>query len=511
MSPRPLISQILFRHWGFLLILVLATSAFADNERVGEGWSQDLLARLLTAPVSEAALHPPTAVADAMVLRSYQLRALHLGDPGRATHLVSILQRMLPADSRITEDRAANTVHILSTVAAQQAALELISAMDAEGASTELRPEAQAIPGEVQKALEALAAARPDSEQLKKILAESSRQTEERLSAVMRQSQAESKANLSRLLLIGGITALVLLAAGAAGVTAALRRRPKSEVSKMAGHGTAALSTLPAQSLETMLSVSRDQQERTKELQKLMESFSIAYQADRQRNTIIMETVAKKHGELASTLTRMEQLRQDMSDDAGRVFLEVNRHAIDQIISQASEALQTRAAEVGLIAESASRKMEETASRLEVQNAKAAALAEELERTQKEVDGLFEKLKSAQEQAQQAQVEANEQRRIAYEKTLELTKKEAALAGLSLLMQEPVGEILDTLSKDDDPEASSTSTPASPPAYSSSGSSAVPENQTAVPTDSNDDSLLQPPASSSCPLPRYTFRITPVA
>lgn len=494
-------------------LILFQGSLLAESAREAEGWSQDLLARLLTAPVPESGAHG--SASEGMVLRSYQLRALHLGDPGRATNLVSILQRMLPPDSRVTEDRPGNTLHILSTVVAQQAALELISAMDAEATPSRAPGEALALPEEVRKALENLAAARPDSEQLMRVVAESSHRTEERLSEVVRQSQEESKTNFRRMLVIGGGTALGLLIMGFAAVSVAMRRAQKKDLLRAVTKDVASLSLLPAQSMETMMSASRDQQERTKELQKLMESFSIAYQADRQRNTMIMEAVAKKHGELASTLTQMEQLRRDLGEDAGKIFLEVNRHAIDQIVSQASEALQTRAAAVGLIAESASKKMEETANRLEVQNAKAAVLAEELERTQKEVDALFEKLRTAQEAAQKAQNEANEQRRIAYEKTAELTKKEAALAGLSLLMQEPVSEILDTLNGSAEEAVSpvdhlplTASFQIAPP-DAPSQDSAEPDADADI-SPSNGDT---PPAadSSSCSTHPYTFRITPAA
>lgn len=448
-----------------------------------------------------------------MVLRAYQLRALHLGDPGRATNLVSILRRMLPMDSRVTEDRPANTLHVLSTVSAQQAALELISAMDAEGFTSSARTEAAAIPEDVRKALESLASARPEADQLLKIVQEASRRTEERLSEVVRQSQDEAKANFQRTLILGGAIATGLVLAVGLGVTFFGRRAQNKALVKAVAAESASLAVLPTQSMEAIMAVSRDQQERTKELQKLMESFSIAYQADRQRNVIVMEAVAKKHGDLAVAVTQMEQLSRDLGSNAGRMFLEVNRQAIDQIIAQASDALQSRAVEVGMIAESASRKMEETANRLEVQNTRAAALAEELERTQKEVDALFEKLKSAQEQAQQAQNEANEQRRIAYEKTAELTKKEAALAGLSLLMQEPVSDILNTLNaagaETDVPPAASTQAAAF---HIEPVDDARPP-QEASPTEEVIDPIdpITPNSDSSCPTSRYSYRISPAA
>lgn len=496
---------------GLILALGLALmgGARAESDRGGHGWSQDLLARLLATPTGENAT--PTNAADGMVLRSYQLRSLRLGDPGRATNLVSILQRMLPPDSRVTEDRAANTLHVLSTVTAQQAALELVSAMDADAGVSVSKAEAPVIPEDVRKALESLAATRPDADQLMKIVSDSSRRTEERLTEVLRRSEEESRSNFRRVVWTGSVVVggLVILV-GVALVSATKRTRKKAEV-----RPSEELAMLPRQSMDAIIAASRDQQERTQELQKLMESFSIAYQADRQRNTMIMEAVAKKHGELAASLNQMEQLRRDMGENAGRAFLELNREAIDQIITQASAALQSRAEEVGLIAESASKKMEETANRLEVQNARATALADELERTQKEVDALFEKLRTAQEAAQQAQNEANEQRRIALEKTAELTKKEAALAGLSLLMQEPMNEILDTLN-DAGPAAS-----AAAPTVMPQQENVLPEPPSEIPDtlpalDSLSDAPPEPDlppvdSSPSCQTTRYTYRIKPAA
>jgi hypothetical protein len=469
-----------------------------------------------------------------MVLRSYQLRTLHLGDPGRATHLVSILQRMLPLESRLTEDKAANTLHVFSTISAQQAALEFIAAMDGDsGSGPTVTGEAAGVPEDVKKALASLAAARPDAEQLMKIVSETSRGTEERIANVVRQSQQDSQTNFKRGLTVALAAFGAILMSGFALFWFMMRRAQNRDVAEATKRESLAL-TLPSQNLEAVMSVSRDQHERTKELQKLMESFSIAYQADRQRNTMIMETVAKKHGELSATLEQMVELRREMGENAGRMFLEVNREAIDRVIDHASEALRTRAEAVGLIAETASRKMEETASRLEVQNARVEALADELERTQKEVDALFEQLRKAQADAHSAQSEANEQRRIAYERSAELAKKEAALAGLSLLMQEPIDGILGTLS--DAQKMEGTVTPAELQARSGASgitpgvadaplAEARDGNEASGTVDPREDLDTSPSgacengdlaaasltSTSSCPTTtRYTFRITPI-
>lgn len=481
-----------------------------ESDRNARGWSQDLLARLLDTP--EPAVDGRGTASEGMILRSYQLRLLRLGEPGRASNLVNILRRMLPPDSRVTEDRPGNTLHVLSTRAAQQAALELISAMDSEGDPALTRPEPSIVPEEVRKALESLAAARPDSDKLMRILADVSRETEERVSKVVQQGQAETQASVRRMLLSGGATfAALAVLAGIAGVVV-VRRSQNRRIQALAQQANA-LALVPSQGIEAVMAVSRDQQERTKELQKLMESFSISYQADRQRNAVLMETVAQKHEELAATLGQIDSFRRDLGERAGQFFLEVNREAIDHIIQRASDALQNRAAEVGLIAENASRKMEETANRLEVQNARTQVLAEELERTQQEVDALFQRLTQAQQQAQQAQCEANEQRRIACEKSAELAKREAALAGLSLLMQEPMNTILDTINHEaaqrgTDDVVGSAGTETVLPAATSEGSATA-----LLPVDRSADAEPEDPNSEdpTCLPPSTTYRIMPAA
>jgi hypothetical protein len=479
-----------------VVLAPLCWAADADS-----GWSQDLLSRLLATPEQTREMSNRTV--DAMILRSYQLRVLRLGEPGRATHLVNILRRMLPPDSRVTEDKPANTLHLFSTMAAQDAAWEFISAMDSE---SDAAPRTDStIPVEIRKALENLASARTDSETLLKIVEEANRGTEQRVTEALRQSEARARSAANETIILGvtiGVGAIALLL----GVLFfGLRRSQRSGIAAAVTE-TRSTALLPMQGMESVLAVSRDQHERTKELQKLMETLSIAYQADRQRNGMMLETVAKKHGEISATLDELAKLRDGLGEKAAQAFMEVNRAAVDQLVQHASTALEAKAHEVGLIAEAASRKMDETANRLEVQNLRTEVLAQELERTQREVDALFEKLRVAQEAAQQAQIEANEQRRIATEKTSELARKEAALAGLSLLMQEPVDAILETVGN---------------PQPRSNMESGVPLQESSVSPLEPGAEMMEPPnghpndahdaPDSECPPHKYTYRISPVA
>gem|GEM_PF-3590607 len=440
--------------WLLLLFCGFCGQWLHADEPTSPGWSQDLLDRLIAAPVvTDSGDSSGSRLKEGFVLRSYQLRNLHLGDPGAGTNVVDILRRMLPSESQVTEDRAANTVHVLTDRSAQDAVLELISAMDGGSEHTGLATaESIAVPEEVRKALETLAATQPDSQRLIKLIEDSSRRLETRMSDTVRLSEAEARSDLHRELIhFGMVGATILVVSG--GVFWGFLRRSKNREDARRREQDRSLALLPAQGMELLTNAALEQQQRTKELQTLMESFSIAYQADRQRGTVVLEAVAQKHDEVSSTLAEVQRWRQEMSENAGRLFIDVNRAAIEQIIDQASRALANRAEEVGLRAENATRKMEETAGRLEVQHAKAEALASELERTQREVDSLFDKLRESQQHARQAEIEAEAQRKIAYEKAAALAKKEAALAGLSLLMQEPIADILDTVNQGEIPLA----------------------------------------------------------
>jgi len=518
--------------WVCFFFFGLCGQSLRAEDATSPGWSEDLLDRLLAVPVvADGGDRSTQRLKEGFVLRSYQLRNLRLGDPGPGTNVVNILRRMLPTESQVTEDRPANTLHVLTDRSAQDAVLELISAMDGGGERTaNIASESPTVPAEVRKALETLASTQPDSQRLIKLIQDSSERLESRMSDTVRLSEAEARADLHRELIRFGMIsgAGVLIVCCALGI---LVHRSKQENELRRREQDHSLALLPTQGMELLANSAREQQERARELQTLMESFSIAYQADRQRGTMVLETVAQKHREISSTLEDVQRWRQEMSENAGKFFIDVNRAAIEQMIDQASRALTSRAEEVGLRAESATRKMEETADRLEVQHAKAESLAVELERTQREVDSLFEKLRESQQQARDAEIEAEAQRKIAYEKAASLAKKEAALAGLSLLMQEPIADILETVRQTEMPLAETVPFPSTrmsdggssegvPPASGDDNSrllmvAEAPEEKSEATADGDSKEKLsetpeQEESDFVCPIRPVTYRILPI-
>jgi hypothetical protein len=499
----------------FCLAGGLSHGMAADEGPANEAapWSEDLLSRLLATPEAGAGNSEDVRKAEGMMLRSYQLRNLHVGEAGRAANLVSILRRMLPLDSRVTEDRAGNMLHVLSSTSAQEAVLELISAMDSDSADSTPVENASAvgerIPVAIKKALEEMAATRPDADQLRKVLAETTSGMEQRVALAVQEAQKQSSDRLSHSLLAAGGLLGAALVFSLLGLFVVQRRGRQREMAQSAKREATALAISPKQGIEAVLALGREQQDQAREMQKLMESFSIAYQADRQRGSLALEAVSKRHGELSATLEEMQHLRREIGENAGRMFLDVNRAAINEIVERASDALQSRALEVGLIAESASRKMDETASRLEVQNAKTEALAAELERTQREVDALFEKLRAAQDDALRAQAEAQQQREVASQRAIDLARKEATLAGLSLLIQEPMEDILANLGPAEEFPAPLAPVP---PAGAVEKIALLAEDvpPAEVIPDTGPAEPAKPSENDSCSNNRYTFQITPV-
>src|ERR1035437_10332690 len=170
-------------------------------------------------------------------------------------------------------------------------------------------------------------------------------------------------------------------------------------------------------------------------------------------------------------MDRIEQLRNEVSLSSAQQFLEINREAVEAIITQASASLHTQMEKVNSLALQTTQKLDDTANRLEVQQDRLQQVTAELSVTQQSCDLLEDKLHKAIERAHLAEQEANRHKEIATQKAEALAKREAALAGLSMLMQEPMDQILQNVN-----ESLATSDP-------SQDYAAEPNSQTGTPED----------------------------
>jgi hypothetical protein len=102
---------------------------------------------------------------------------------------------------------------------------------------------------------------------------------------------------------------------------------------------------------------------------------------------------------------------------------------------------------VNALALQATQKLDDTANRLEVQQDRLQQVTAELSVTQQSCDLLEDKLHKAIERAHLAEQEARQHKEIAAAKSEALANREAALAGLSMLMQEPMDQILQNVNE----------------------------------------------------------------
>jgi hypothetical protein len=433
------IRNLLIAALGLIFAVWQVQAQAAENE----GWSQDLLSRLLTAPASPGAGSVQATQGQGMVMHSYQLRNLKLGDPGRATHVVSIMKRLLPADSSVTEERSANTLHVFTTEAAHGSVVELLVSMDAESVGN--NDPSAAMPENVRKAVESLASARPDSDSLLKAIQETQAEGEKRIANSLNEFKQTNRSETLHLFTMLGLGLLAAFVIGGGVVLHYMMRSQKQVQHVVTSAQSAAL--VPAQQYSSLMLANEEQKAQMDTLGKALETICIQFQGTEQRMSKDVALVTKKHGEVQALMDRIEQLRNEVSLSSAQQFLEINREAVEAIITQASASLHTQMEKVNALALQATQKLDDTANRLEVQQDRLQQVTAELTITQQSCDLLEDKLHKAIERAHQAEQEANQHKEIAAAKSEALAKREAALAGLSMLMQEPMDQILQNVNE----------------------------------------------------------------
>jgi hypothetical protein len=157
---------------------------------------------------------------------------------------------------------------------------------------------------------------------------------------------------------------------------------------------------------------------------------------------------------------------------------------------------------VNALALQATQKLDDTANRLEIQQDRLQQVTAELTLTQKSCDLLEDKLHQAIERAHRAEQEANLHKEIASQKSEALAKREAALAGLSMLMQEPMDQILQNVNDSLGSAGETLQTETTKDAIASDGEAL-----------DDSDSAAEPKSSPSEPtcLTKNNFKILPTA
>lgn len=220
----------------FLLAWVAAPAAVAGDAQQ-DGWSAELLERILKSEKPASAASAAPGVPGEMVLRTYQLSHLRLGEAGKPQTLLTLLEKLLPAGSSMKPDVGANSLHILTTVPAHAGVWEFLSAIDVSEAPS--ASPASAIPEDVKAALVKVA---QTGDQSATVLSAIDR-VSSGVSRELAEIDARQRRQVVRLVAVGAAVSILILCT----VAWMLRRRPAPEVTRAAVEPAAALALAPDQ------------------------------------------------------------------------------------------------------------------------------------------------------------------------------------------------------------------------------------------------------------------------
>jgi hypothetical protein len=387
---------------------VAESSAMPATPPANPNWSADMLTNLLKEP---ARPQTPVALDEGIILRSYQLRHLHVGET-RVQNLIGVLQKLLPPGSSVRPDNRdnANMLHVLTTPVAHAAAADYISAVDAEEPA--VAPAKSALSEEMRQALAKLEKL---GDTTKVVAAVNNAQSsfDRRFTDL-----AATQKRLINFVLLGLVGAVVVVGLG---LILYLRRR--AEAAPLAP--ATALVTLQPEQVSTALAPLREEMQT-----RMLETLNQA--------AVGLEAWANKRKEEQEALIAIVQ-RQSNSLDAAQLALQKTR---TQYMEESNRLLVEQRQITGNLAESNSR-IEGTMREMQVQTNRTEAIAEELKRAVSDLD------RARDEQAQTLAEIAALHERLQAEKTgteqlradlllkeKELMRQQATLVSLQILLEE---------------------------------------------------------------------------
>jgi hypothetical protein len=330
-----------------LLAWVAVPTAFAGDAQQ-DGWSAELLERILKSEKPAPAASVPPGAPGEMVLRTYQLSHLRLGEAGKPQTLLTLLSKLLPTGSSMKPDIGANSLHILTTVAAHTAVWEFLSAIDVAEAPS--ASPGSVIPDDVKAALVKVAQTGDQSASVLSAI--------DRMGSGVSRELAEIDARQRRQtlrLVAGGAGVSILILCTVAWM---LRRRPAPEPTLAPAEPAAALALVPDQ-LATALTPVHDKM-RT-EMLGLLNEVAIKLQA--------------QHNE-----------QQKQLEDARQALVDERRQFINDAGTMVVQAVE---------------RVDATTSRLAKQQDKVTELVQELQNTVRELDETKDNLRNREIELEQ--------------------------------------------------------------------------------------------------------------
>lgn len=394
---RPILSACLL-----IAFFLAGRSSFgASTER----WSVQLLGGSAAASPENAEVgrgeESPVGRSPGLVLRTYQFRNLSLSDDGRSRNILALIGKLLPPGSEIKSDSAANSLHVLTTVAAHAAVWDFVSTIDvkplpdapAPGLSTELRDE-----------LRKIEAAKPQTEKLQ--------QSVESLRSELNGFASDS-ARTRASVLTGAKFALGLLFAGVLAYLVRKRRLSRKRLETEAA-------SKPVPSVAELL-VPQQITSALEPMQRQMQQEMLG---------ALNAAAARMDAWYKDQKSQRDQLVQLASDQESRLA-EVR----SQLLRENRELfLQTNAR----FEESASR-IEQGVQSLAVQNDRVGALAGELSVTVRELDTTKDQLLNLRQELELKSSQLDRTRETLSTREGELAKQQAKLAALTLILEEGSG------------------------------------------------------------------------
>lgn len=350
-----------------------------------------------------------------VILKTYQLQHLRLGDNLRAQTTLQLLNKLLPKEATLRADTVTNSLHLLASPAAHSAVWDFLTSMDVKGSgesasSSELSPQLQKVLQEIERSKEGSARLSTEISELRRSVDQITRQKPEAVpQGTMRPQQWW---------LLGGGGAGLALVGGLL-----LRRSRKPRVMALTAaeqeQDMRLADTRPA--LHELLGSTKGLSVQQKQLhQEMLEAINAA--------SIRMEAIYNEQDESSRRMSMILANQEQALVAAQSAMTETK----ERLLAENSAMLGRAHARFELTAN----KLETGIDRLGQQNEKVEALVTELHNTVSELDHTKDEMMALQAVLDRKSSELDETRHSLSTREQELTKEQAKLAALTLILEE---------------------------------------------------------------------------
>ena len=384
-----------------------ASSGAETTAQVQANWSADMLANMLKEPDKA----PASLQDEGFRLTSYQLRSLRVGE-ARVQNLIGVLQKLLPAGSTVRPDNRDNKIHVLTTPTAHAASADFIAAVDDNSPATLADPPLTAEMRQAFAKLEKMG----DSAKVVTAVDNVRTSFDRRFADI-----AATQKHITNYIIFGGVGIFAIIAAS----VLIHKRRSRADTEADALAQSTALSIMTPEKVSTALAPFREEmQERLmatlNEAAVRLEQWSNQRKSEQEQLMAVVQRQAASLEEAQGALTKTRQQ-----------YIE----AADTVIAEQRQVATRLAA--------SNERIENTVQAIQVQTNKTEAIAEELKITVRDLDRARDEqmktlveIEKLRDQLQSERNNTEDLRRDLARKEQELTKQQATLASLQILLED---------------------------------------------------------------------------